>query len=185
MALVPSVPPKQLIDEVSNRIGWLVQAPGDHFLKDLSINGLELAAPHRVYVLPFDAVSRQDLSHARPPGWQFLVLARDTIIASAEVADEAAKSVAVSGSPFAESIGDVIDRIEDLQEVRGGDYELRILRVNSLYIVAAWVVGDQRMVIPLAPAPEFIETGKVYTERGFLEALNRPGIEPFGAQRRS
>jgi len=81
--------------------------------------------------------------------------------------------VIVSAGPFPAATAAVIDRAEDLPEVRAGDVELRILEVNALHLTAAWLAGDEQVFIPLEPAPPFVHAGQAYAEDTFFTALNQ------------
>jgi hypothetical protein len=177
----PVTPPADIVDRAVRHIHALVLAPDFHLLGDVPQEEVKLAAPHRVYVLPFDAIRDGQLSRTHFAGWRFLIVTGDNVLASADVLDDAEHSVVVSVGPLARATASVIDRAESLPEVKAGDVELRILRVNALYLTAAWLAGDQQLFIPLEPAPPFVQAGRVYTEDSFFEALNQPGVKPFRA----
>jgi hypothetical protein len=179
MPINPVRPPADIVNLAVRHVQTLALAPGPHLLSDVPQEELELAAPHRVYVLPFDAIRDKQLSRAVFAGWRFLVVAGDNVIASAEVLDDAEHSVAVNAGPFAAATAAAIDDLENLPQVQAGDVELRILKVSALYLVAAWLAGDQQMIIPLEPAPPFVQAGRVYTEQSFFEALSQPAVKPF------
>jgi len=61
--------------------------------------------------------------------------------------------------------------------VRDGKVEARLIRVPALYVMALWLKdldGDDDVVVPMAPAPPFLEANRPYTEREFLKALTGP-----------
>jgi hypothetical protein len=91
--------------------------------------------------------------------------------------------VTVSGGRFAQATADAIEAIERFPEVQTGDFELRLLRLNALYLVAAWVVGKTQIVIPLDPAPSWLEAGHPYNESEFFDILEQAHAKPFGIQR--
>jgi len=179
MPINPVSPPADIVDLAVRHVQTLALAPGPHLLSDAPHEELELAAPHRVYVLPFDAVRDKQLSRAVFAGWRFLIVAGDNVIASAEVLDDAEHSVVVNAGPFAAATAAAIGRLENLPEVQAGDVELRILKINALYLVAVWLVGDEQMIIPLEPAPPFVQAGRAYNEHSFFEALSQPAVKPF------
>ena len=58
-----------------------------------------------------------------------------------------------------------------------GNYEVRMLRVPALYVVALWLKdldGDDDLIVPLVPAPAFLEAGRAYREAEFLDTLEAP-----------
>jgi hypothetical protein len=175
-------PPVDAADLVARYVRSLALARGTHFMDNAQpgeLEQVELVAPHRVYSLSFDSIYDRQLSRAAFVGWRFLILTGERVIASAEVLNGGEPSVAVNTGESASATANAIDRLENLPEVRGGDFELRLLRINALYLAAIWLAGDQQIVIPLDPAPRFIYAGKQYTERTFFEALDQPGIKPF------
>jgi hypothetical protein len=175
-------PGNELNDLVAARAQALVFAPGDHFLSDLPSKEVRLTAPHKVYVLDFDALADRQLSHARLVGWRYLLMAGNTIVGGAEVIG-ADRAVSVSGGRFPQATADAIEVIEGLPEVQADDFELRLLRSNALYLTAAWVVGKTQMIIPLNPAPSWLEAGRPYSESEFFDNLEQAHVKPFGIQR--
>jgi hypothetical protein len=67
-----------------------------------------------------------------------------------------------------------IDDAERLPEVADRDFEFRILKVPGLYVVAAWLAGDRDLLVPLEPAPSFLQAGRRYSDGDFLRALEHP-----------
>jgi hypothetical protein len=66
-----------------------------------------------------------------------------------------------------------------MAELEDGDYELRWLKVNALYLIAAWVVGPRQLVLPLEPAPHFMEARRLYSADAFQAAMHQPDVQPF------
>ena len=179
MPLAPADPGDELTGLVATRAQALVFAPGDHFLSELPSEEVHLTASHRVYVLKFDALADRQLARARFVGWRYLLAAGDTIVGSAE-AIGAPPAVSVSGGRFPQATADAIEAIENLPEVQATDFELRLLRLNALYLVAAWVVGQTQMVIPLDPAPSWLEAGRPYNQNDLFDTLAQAHVKPFG-----
>ena len=58
--------------------------------------------------------------------------------------------------------------------------EARIVRIPALYVMALWLKdldGDDDVVVPMAPAPPYLEANRPYTEQKFLKALAGPAKE--------
>ena len=56
--------------------------------------------------------------------------------------------------PFETATDNTVKTLHDLPELRAADYELRLLRIPALYMVALWLhmtAGD--LLVPLAPSP--------------------------------
>ena len=181
MPLIPANPGDELDGLVARRAQALVFAPGDHFLSELPGEEVHLIAPHRVYVLEFDDLADRQFSRARFIGWRYLLMAGDTTVGSAETIG-AARAVTLSGGRLPEATAEAIEAVEDLPEVQAGDFELRLLRLNAFHVTAAWVVGDIQMVVPLDPAPSWLEAGRPYNESDFFDALEQANVSPFGMQ---
>jgi hypothetical protein len=147
-------------------------------LKKVSPDHLALVAPHRVYVLGLDAILNGDgLKAARQAGWRYLLADEDRIVASAELEGDHGEHPLLNSGPFVASTAAAIDSLEEQPEVIRGEYELRLLKVPALYVVAAWLAGSLPFVAPLAPAPHFLQAGKLYTEREFISTLVAPARE--------
>lgn len=151
-------------------------------LRDVVREELALAAPHRMYTLGLDALLERGLEGAVFTGWRFLVLDRDRVVASAELAGDAGESPLMNGGPYVTSTADAIDDLERLPELTASDFELRLLKVPGLHVVAAWLAGDQRLAVPLAPAPAFLEAGRPYAEPDFAAALRGPAEQVLAAE---
>ena len=180
MPVVPVTPPSNTIALAIRRIQELVEVPGEHFLAGFASENLELAAPHRVFVLPLAAVRQRSLARASFAAWRFLVMAGDRVVGGVDINDWAPNpSASVDASPFAFSTARAIDRVEDLPDVPSGQFEFRVLRVNPLYVAACWLVGESEKLVPLEPCPKPLEADRVYEAPDFLDALTGPIIRPF------
>lgn len=151
-------------------------------LRDVVREDLALLAPHRTYNLGLDAIGEGGLQRATESGWRYLVADRDRILASAELAGQAGESPMLNGGPFVASTAEAIEAIEHLPQLADAEFEMRLLKVPALYVVAAWLVGERRLVVPLTPAPDFLEAGKAYSEEEFIAALDAPArqVRQFG-----
>jgi hypothetical protein len=135
-----------------------------------------LAAPHDVYALTLEEVANEaSIQDAQPVGRRFLVMEGGTAIASAEVSgrDDGSGFQATEG-PFVEATAAAIASAEDDPELADGEYEVRVLRVPALYLMALWLKdekGDGDVVIPLDPAPEPLSSGKAYAPSDALGQL--------------
>ena len=151
-------------------------------LRDVVREELVLTAPHRIYTAGLDALLNRSLDGAVFTGWRYLVADRDRIVASAELVGDTGESPLLNGGPYVASTATAIDELEQLPEVTTSDFELRLLKVPALHVVAAWLVGDQQLVIPLAPAPSFLEPGRPYPESDFAEAIRGPAQQILAAE---
>jgi hypothetical protein len=130
-----------------------------------------------VYFVGLDDVSQGRLiAPARPTAWRYVLLDGDEVRAAAQliVGDdgEVAGFSHVERGPFVQSTVAAIALAERIEAAQGGDYELRLLSVPSLYLVALWMHGmSGDLLVPLDPAPGSVETEGVYTEEQIFSAL--------------
>jgi hypothetical protein len=142
---------------------------------------LTLALPHPVYTLSLqDLVDGKRIREARLVAWRYLVEADRTPIASAEVIVAESKRPRFSQfneGPFVQSTAAAIDELQRRPELDEASYELRALQIPALYVVALWLAdqsGERDLVRALEPAPEYLETERIYPEGEFLERLVEP-----------
>ena len=142
---------------------------------------LSLAVPHRVYNLGLaDVKGRNPLGKAKPSAWRYLVLEQGAVIAAAEAVQRSPSAKPLfshtNEGPFVESTAKAIEAAEQLPEVETGKYELAVLRVPALYVVALWLKGTgtkppDDILIPLDPAPAGLTAGERLTAKDFTAAL--------------
>jgi hypothetical protein len=106
--------------------------------------GLDVAAPHDVYTVGLDALAAGGgLEAAEPVGRRVLLMRGADSVATAELDDpEGAGGLSANEGPFAEATARAISRVESWPEVADGDYELRVLRLPALYLMALWLKDE-------------------------------------------
>src|ERR1700733_11181294 len=165
MPLRPAEAPEAVRAAAAKHVYQLASPRGAFaVLRDVPREQLALVAPHRMYTLRLDSIERGSLDAAQPSGWRFLITDNSRVLASAETPDDTGDLPYVNAGPYVGSTARAIDELERLPEVSGSNYELRILKVPALYVVAAWLVGGPPIVVPLAPTPSFLEAGSRYSE---------------------
>ncbi|HET6998209.1 MAG TPA: hypothetical protein VFI03_06430 [Solirubrobacterales bacterium] len=140
----------------------------ERYLGGAPVEKLKLAAPHLVYTLGLkDLAGNPGIDEAKPIGHRCLIMSNDDAVATAEIADpEGAEGVTTTRGPFTEATVATIDEVEGWDEVRERDYELRLLRIPALYVMALWLHdgdGGEDLFSPLAPVPEGLDEHKRYT----------------------
>lgn len=159
-----------------------LKTPGGAALATMGPDQVTLAAPHEVHDVGLDAAAaRRPLAESPITGWRYLVDTPLGTVASSEVAAEATGQPTVfaqlNEGPFVESTARALRQIEEIPEVASGSYEVRMLKVPALYVAALWLKhldGDDDLIVPLDPAPGFLEAGRAYREGEFLDALATP-----------
>jgi hypothetical protein len=178
--LTPIEPPEELFDAVVRHVGQMAMASLPT-LNGVERDHLALVAPHRMYTLGIDAILGKRLEEAEFAGWRFLVADNRRVVASAEVFGEAEQIPSLDSGPYVQSMVEAIDKLDTRPEIAGGQYELRLLKVLALYVVAAWLVDGSRAVVPLTPAPRWLDAGTWYSEEEFVAALKGPARSSWRA----
>ena len=144
--------------------------PGAAFLEDI----------HQVYYVSPDALTAEAMvAAARPVSWR-----RNTGTvgmpseAEIDIKLNAANTAitSVSEGPFSQA------PMRQLNDLAGegspeDDFELRMLRVPELRLMAIWLHGKERnVVIPLSPCPSELKPGQRYTLENLAEAM-KPAIK--------
>jgi hypothetical protein len=151
-------------------------------LREIGAGGRTLASPHAVYNLGLDALAKPGALAAAPmTAWRYLVEDAGKAVASAEVGVDGKGAVRgldhVNEGPFVKATAAAQKAAAKLPQVRDGKFEARIIRVSALYVMALWLKdleGADDVVVPMAPAPPFLNANTPYTEREFLKALAGP-----------
>jgi len=147
---------------------------------------LHHSEPHPVYVATLDALAAGKLlAAAKQTGWRYLLAQNDEVVAEAEltVGRRGAKGakgakhedLAFAGlthGPFTAATVDGLHAAERLPQVETADYELRLLKVPAVYLVALWLHGaNEDILVPLGQPPAGLKKNKPYTEAGVIRAL--------------
>jgi hypothetical protein len=151
-------------------------------LREIGDGGRRLAAPHAVHNLGLTDLEKPGrLADAPMTAWRYLVEEAGATVASAEVGVDAKGAVRgfdhLNEGPFAKATAAAQEAAAKLPQVRDGKVEARVIRIPALYVMALWLKdldGDDDVVVPMAPAPPFLEANRPYSEREFLKALAGP-----------
>jgi hypothetical protein len=115
------------------------------------------------------------LEAAKPIAWRYLLVNEDTALSAAELIEREDGTLTfaeMNTGPFVQATADIVAAAERLDEVSRGDFELRLLRVPSVYLVALWLRGnDADLLLPLPPAPDGLDAGHVYSPTEILVIL--------------
>jgi hypothetical protein len=159
-----------------------------------------LSAPHMVHNVRLDdLVARRPLGEAAVTGWAYLVLAGSRVLASCEVAADADGRPTgieqVNMGQYVQSTALALEDLPKVAEIAAGSYELHMLKIPALCAVVLWLSeldGDSNLFVPLAPAPNYLEVGRIYREDELLDACEGPArlrlefddsrVGPYGAE---
>jgi hypothetical protein len=141
---------------------------------------LSLTVPHPLFTAGLEtlAAERPLIEAAELTGWRVLLEEDEAVVAAAEVAlseGEAARSDAsINRGAFVHATVEALRTAERDQRVESAQFEVRLLRVVALYVVALWLHSsevDGDLFIPLTPAPAPLSAGAVYDTAQFESDL--------------
>jgi len=127
--------------------------------------GLDL--PRLVQGKPFDAA-------AIHLGERYLLWRNQNPIGSAEIREVLGRPLRASlfFGPAARNTEAALEAAEKLPIVREHDYEVRLLTISGLYLMALWLKAKKSplvkdLIVPVAPAPEGLEALRQYDVPAF------------------
>jgi hypothetical protein len=140
---------------------------------------LSLSSPHPIFAIPlnrFAAAAGRPLEAAALVGWRALLEEDKRVVAAVElpVTEGAKASALVNRGPFVASTVAGITVAEAHERVATQSFELRLLRVNALYLHVVWLHTTEiasDLFIPLEPAPAPLKAQTVYERAGFEAEL--------------
>jgi len=189
MGLRFSEPPPQALQVLMEGLRLKEGAP---LIRGLEVRGderVDVAAPHMLYTVDLDElIEHRSLTTARPAAWRYLIVKDDTLVGSAELATgkdkySAERLASTSQSPFDEETNIVLAVASALPEVERGSFEVGVLRIPAIYVMALWLrdqEGTANLFIPMKPAPSPLEAHVPYPEKRFVSILidlARPQLE--------
>jgi hypothetical protein len=142
---------------------------------------IEIAQPQPLYTTGLAAFASGNLlGDARLTSWQFLVLRARQPFGIAEVAveeEQGMQRLVYAGfgmGPHSRSVIETLGVAERLPEIVARDYELRILRVPTVYLYCVWLHGDEGgdLFLPCDPAPSPLIPNEVVQAEAITSALH-------------
>ena len=154
---------------------------------------LDLAAPHKIFFVGLrDAAERRILSAAVQTGWRYIILRGDTPMAAAELGVDAAggggdpdedaglEFSQFNRGPYVISTVEGVESASKLEAVLKDDYEVRLLKIPSLYIIALWLHGAAEvddLIIPLPPTRRGLKAFESYSEGQFADIIHEAALK--------
>lgn len=154
-------PPRGVSDAVSSTLGDLA-GRGHHSseaLRTATPDQLNVSTPHQVFTMGLDDLaSGAGLHRARPVGWRQLVESDGQPVATIEttLADDGVTHVPshLNEGPFVKATADAVAAVRGLPQLEAEDFELRVLRIPAVYLMALWLHSPRTdLLMPLAPSP--------------------------------
>jgi hypothetical protein len=159
-------------------------------LESATAADVSLAMPHPIYTLGLnDLLNRRpidDLGEHDITGWRYLVQDHERTVAGVELAVDPETSdvrfAQLQSGPVAESTEATIRGAQERDDVRQQSFEVRLLRVPALYVMALWLNDrdaqqNRDLIIPLDPAPSWLEANRAYSADEFMDTLYRKARE--------
>jgi hypothetical protein len=148
-------------------------------LRSDSVAALGVGSQHAVYDLHADEIAGGGgLETAHATGFRQLVTNATTAIAAAEVQADPSGGAALLANlnygPYVAASAKAFADLANLDAVRNGDYEVRLLRFSAIYVVAIWLKGSggsADIIYPLPPAPSPLTAETALTPAEFLSAI--------------
>ncbi|MFV2022976.1 hypothetical protein [Micromonospora sp. LOL_023] len=117
-----------------------------------------MSTPHQIYVLGLDGIiTDSGLDSTQPVGRRYLTEEAGQPIASAETTpapDGTEQMSQFTEGPFVASTDKALKGVYKLATLKATRYELRLLRVPALYVMALWLHLPRRdLIVPLEPSP--------------------------------
>ena len=153
-------PPTAVPDKVKTKLHAF--ADGDKFstkaLRGTRSDQLDLSTPHQIFTIGLDDItSGAGLDKAQPVGWRYLVTASGKTVASAETTTSPDGTQEVSqftDGPFVAATDKAVKDVGKLPQVGAVGFELRLLRIPALYMMALWLHAPTTdLLVPLPPSP--------------------------------
>ena len=193
MAFIAARPPQQALDAVHSTFLDLNKNRAFRTPALRNATGpLQLTEPHQVFTLGLsDLAAGKGLDAAKPTGWRYLVQEGDNVLASAEtVVGSRGEQVfsAFNEGRFVDSSAKAMRAVREFPEVGQGGFELRLLNVPGLYVLALWLhdtQGQGDFLVPLAPSPVETPAGKPVPAAVLLKELAAKAQAPIEAADRT
>ncbi|HEX9274822.1 MAG TPA: hypothetical protein VGA51_00280 [Casimicrobiaceae bacterium] len=159
------------------------KAVPSHMPAAMRLEALSHSEPHPVFYAPLDALAGGKLLDAATQlSWRYLLVQDDAAVAEAElsVGRRGAKRagakplefLGLTHGPFTAATIEALAAAEQLPQVAAADYELRLLKIPAVYLVALWLHGAKDdILIPMGDPPGGLKKNRPYTEAAVIKAL--------------
>lgn len=154
-------PPSGLPDTIRSGVRNLAGHPhiSTEALRGATPDAVDVSTPHQIFTIGLhDLAAGRGLDTARPVGWRYIVEAAGQPIAGAEttLAEDGTTQLLshVNEGPFVGATADAVRAVQARPELHAAGYELRLLRIPAIYLMALWLHSAATdLLVPLAPSP--------------------------------
>jgi hypothetical protein len=172
-------PPARALDLVRASLAHLVTSVTPSPLMVNRIDKLCVGVPQLAYdAFLRDVAEGHGLDRARLTAYRYLVFTSGQAVAAVEVAVGRGGAVTeVTGINVGPFVAATVTAIQTAEKLDGADqtsYELRLLRISAMSVMALWLhaeQGERDLLIPLSPAPDDLTAGQVYPPAAFFALL--------------
>jgi len=179
-----TAPPESLAALTSTLQAWVSHPAGAPRAASTGVSfaaekGVDIRLPHPVYDVSLNDLAKgKGLSKALLVSWRYLISDGDSTSVAEVSAPRSKKQphafAMLNRGPFVSSLVETVEAATKNTTLTKGKYELAVVHVPALYVLALWLRSDKpgkSIVIPLAPAPSPLTAGKSYSEEEFAGAL--------------
>jgi hypothetical protein len=136
---------------------------------------LDLASPHRTYVLALDDLrGGGGLDAAQPLAWRYLAEQGGEVLAAVETLEEQDGRHVLSQVSYGPFVAGTVEALRAAARFSAdADANVRLLHIPALYVMAVWLLraDGSSALIPIAPTPTGIEANRVYPADDLLRIL--------------
>jgi hypothetical protein len=139
--------------------------------------------PHPVYIATLDDLAAGKLlGAAKKTSWRYLLVQGESAVGEAELSAGRIKGkdlafLGLTHGPFSAATVEALRTAEDLPEVARADYELRLLKVPAVYLMALWLHRKgEDILIPMGNPPGGLKENKPYSEAQVIAALRETAL---------
>lgn len=182
MPLEVSKPPAAAERAIHSVLARIIATDADYVpaLRSASARSVAISTPHRIAVLGLNHIhaGMSLRSAVREKGWRFLVLNGDKVVATvnSSISGKGKHGFSnITDGPFVSGTERAIRRAELLEAVQKGRFELRLLQVPAIHVVALWLRNlehDDDLIMPVSPAPEPLRPYHALSTRDFVAVLS-------------
>ena len=182
MALRITQPPPQVLEIIKAALqshigsGSRVAA-----MRGADLPQVSASVAHQVYNLNLNDLAGADpLAQAQLVGWRHLITSGNQTAMAAEVAcDDRGGNLRFSHlheGPLVGGLAQALVAAEHAPEVIQGSYEVRVLRIPSIYVMALWLKANtpgKDLFVPAAPTNRLLTPGHMYAAAEFADLLKK------------
>lgn len=157
--------------------------------REIRPDELSYSEPHALYFVSLDGLAEGKLlGVATQTSWRYLLARGETPIAEVELSAKPRRGkggsaeefefLGLTQGPFIAATIEALGVAEQLPQVAKADYELRMLKVPSVYLAALWLHGkDDDILVPMADPPGGLRKNRPYSEEQVIKALREIAVQ--------